>query len=89
MTLHGGGAYISEQTVMRSEDDMPGLVCYVRDKRKILRRSSVVFGPGDLYCSIWHVLSLAGIGAEDCAPAGFLRGHMLPSTLRVGQPHFA
>jgi predicted dithiol-disulfide oxidoreductase (DUF899 family) len=68
MASHGGGAYISEQTVMSGEDNMPGLVCYVREKGKILRKSSVVFGPGDLFCSIWHVLSLAGIGVEDWTP---------------------
>ena len=68
MASHGGGDYISEQTVMRGQDNTPGLVCYVRDNGSILRKNSVVFGPGDMFCSIWHVLSLAGVGAEDWTP---------------------
>jgi predicted dithiol-disulfide oxidoreductase (DUF899 family) len=68
LASHGGGAYISEQSVVPGGDNMPGLVCYVRDKGKIFQKSSTVFGPGDLFCSIWHVLSLAGIGTEDWTP---------------------
>jgi predicted dithiol-disulfide oxidoreductase (DUF899 family) len=68
MASHGGGAYISEQSVMPGEDNMPGLVCYARDKGKIFRKSSTVFGPGDLFCSIWHILSLAGISEENWTP---------------------
>jgi hypothetical protein len=47
---------------------MPGLVCYQMDKGKITRKGSTVFGPGDEYCSIWHILSLAGIGEDDWRP---------------------
>lgn len=68
MASHGGGAYISEQTVRRGGDNVPGLVCYVREKGKIFRKSSAAFGPGDLFCTLWHVLSLAGIGAENWTP---------------------
>jgi predicted dithiol-disulfide oxidoreductase (DUF899 family) len=68
MASHGGGSYISDQTVLRGEDNAPGLVCYIRDKGKIFRKGSVVFGPGDLFCSIWHVLSLAGIEVKDWTP---------------------
>ena len=68
MASHGGGPYISEQTVMGNGDNVPGLVCYVRHKGKILRKNSAVFGPGDLFCSLWHVLSLAGISAADWTP---------------------
>jgi len=68
MASHGGGAYISEQSVTPGEDNMPGLVCYRLDKGRILRTASAVFGPGDLFCSIWHILSLAGIGEDDWTP---------------------
>jgi predicted dithiol-disulfide oxidoreductase (DUF899 family) len=68
MASHGGGAYIFEQSVVPGVNNMPGLVCYIRNKGKILRKSSVVFGPGDLFCSIWHILSLAGIGVENWTP---------------------
>ena len=34
-------------------------------KRESCAANSVVFGPGDLFCSVWHLLALAGIGEED------------------------
>ena len=64
MASHGGGDYIQEQTVSPSQKNMPGLVCYVREGDKILRKSSAIFGPGDLYCPMWHVLALAGLGED-------------------------
>jgi predicted dithiol-disulfide oxidoreductase (DUF899 family) len=68
MASHGGGAYISEQSVVPGETNMPGIVCYQKEGEKIVRKNSAVFGPGDPFCGIWHVLSLAGIGAEDWTP---------------------
>ncbi len=68
MASHGGGAYAAEQSVVHGEDDMPGIVCYQRVGGKIVRKGSAVFGPGDLFCSIWHVLGLAGIREEDWTP---------------------
>ena len=34
----------------------------------ILRMSSCVFGPGDLYCAMSSLLGLAGIGVADWTP---------------------
>lgn len=68
MASHGGGEYIQEQGVVPGAGDMPGIVCYVRDGDQILKRNSAVFGPGDLFCSIWHILSLAGLGEADWTP---------------------
>ena len=68
MASHGGGDYIREQTVSPGEKYMPGLVVYTRSGDQITRKSSAIFGPGDLYCSIWHILALAGIPADDWTP---------------------
>jgi predicted dithiol-disulfide oxidoreductase (DUF899 family) len=68
MASHGGGPYAVEQTAMEGSDDMPGIVCYVRDGDRVRRKNSAVFGPGDLYCSIWNVLALAGIGEDRWTP---------------------
>ena len=65
---HSGGNYIREQTVMAGQDNMPGAVVYEREGDEIYRRSSAVFGPGDLYCSIWNLLGLAGLGDSDWTP---------------------
>jgi len=68
MASHGGGAYIKEQTVLKGELDMPGCVVYTKQGEAILRTSSAVFGPGDLYCSAWNFLALAGLGTDQFTP---------------------
>jgi predicted dithiol-disulfide oxidoreductase (DUF899 family) len=68
MASHGGGEYIKEQSVTAGRDNMPGMVCYVRKGGEILKMNGAVFGPGDLYCSIWHILSLAGVGETEWVP---------------------
>jgi predicted dithiol-disulfide oxidoreductase (DUF899 family) len=68
MASHGGGKYLDEQSVEPGEGNMPGLVCYQKKNGKIIRKNSTVFGPGDQFCSLWHILSLAGHGDEDWTP---------------------
>jgi predicted dithiol-disulfide oxidoreductase (DUF899 family) len=68
MASHGGGAYIQEQTAAPGGENVPGIVCYVREGDRVRRKNSAVFGPGDLYCSIWNVLALAGLGEEEWTP---------------------
>ncbi len=65
---HGGGAYIREQSVYTGDDNFPGAVVYERNGDTILRKNSCVFGPGDLYCSMWSLLGLAGLDDEDWTP---------------------
>jgi predicted dithiol-disulfide oxidoreductase (DUF899 family) len=68
LASHGGGAYIREQSVFNGDDNFPGAVVYERDGDAILRKNSCVFGPGDLYCSMWSLLGLAGLGEEEWTP---------------------
>ena len=68
LASHGGGEYIREQSVTPGQDNYPGIVCYIRQGDQIFRTNSTTFGPGDLYCSQWHVLSLAGMGEEQWIP---------------------
>ena len=68
LASHGGGKYIREQSVMEGDDNFPGAVVYVRDADTILRKNACVFGPGDIYCSMWPLLGLAGLGEEDWTP---------------------
>lgn len=65
---HGGGDYIKEQTVEPDQGNAPGAVCYELREGKIYRLSGTSFGPGDQFCSMWPLLSLAGIGVEDWTP---------------------
>ncbi|HQY88336.1 MAG TPA: DUF899 family protein [Tepidisphaeraceae bacterium] len=68
MASHGGGDYIREQSVIAGQNNMPGMVCYERQGDLIFKKNATPFGPGDLYCSIWNVLALAGIGEEQWHP---------------------
>jgi len=68
MASHGGGDYIQEQSVMSGDTNMPGIVCYALEGDRIIRKGSAVFGPGDLFCSIWHILALAGIDDSEWIP---------------------
>jgi predicted dithiol-disulfide oxidoreductase (DUF899 family) len=68
MASHAGTAYSSEQSVLPGQDDMPGIVCYTRQADQVFKLNAAVFGPGDLFCSIWHILALAGRGESDWTP---------------------
>ena len=68
LASHGGGEYIREQTLMEGTENMPGAVVYERDGDKITRKNTCVFGPGDIYCSMWSLLGLAGLSEEDWTP---------------------
>lgn len=68
MASHGGREYIREQSVVPDQNNMPGIVCYQRQGDQVYKLNSAVFGPGDQYCSIWHILGLAGIGEADWTP---------------------
>ena len=68
LASHRGGDYIQEQTVMDGERNMPGVVVYERNGDRITRKNASMFGPGDLYCSIWNLLGMAGLSEADWTP---------------------
>lgn len=68
LASHGGGKYIQEQSVMEDSDNMPGAVVYERKENTIYRKNNCVFGPGDIYCSMWSLLSLAGLDSNTWTP---------------------
>jgi predicted dithiol-disulfide oxidoreductase (DUF899 family) len=68
MASHGGGAYALEQSTIGGEDNMAGVVLYERKGDDIVRRNASSFGPGDLFCAQWHLLSLAGVGTDGWTP---------------------
>ena len=68
LASHSGGDYIQEQTVQEDQKNMPGAVVYERKDDKITRKNSSVFGPGDLYCSMWSLLGFAGLSDGDWTP---------------------
>ncbi|MCZ6642253.1 MAG: DUF899 family protein [Gammaproteobacteria bacterium] len=68
LASHGGGDYASEQTVQEGATNMPGAVVYERNGDDIVRKNAVIFGPGDLYCSMWNLLALAGLSEDSWTP---------------------
>lgn len=68
LASHGGGDYIQEQSAQAGVNNMPGVVVYERSGEAIVRKNSAVFGPGDLYCSLWNLLALAGLGEPEFTP---------------------
>ena len=68
LASHGGSKYILDQTVMADSDNMPGVVVYERKGDQVFRKNGAVFGPGDIYCAMWNLLALAGIGGEEWTP---------------------
>ncbi len=68
MASHGGGEYIKEQSVLAGEENLPGVVFYQIKDGKPQRKNSAIFGPGDDYCSMWSLLSLAGVSENEWAP---------------------
>ena len=68
LASHMGGDYIREQSTSPGHDNMPGAVIYETDGEVIRRKNVVVFGPGDMFCSAWNFLALAGLGVDDWTP---------------------
>lgn len=68
MASHLGGAYMVEQCGMAGHENMPGAAVYERESGTIRRRGRTVFGPGDLYSPVWHLLSLGGVEHGDWTP---------------------
>ncbi|MGE0528279.1 MAG: DUF899 family protein [Bdellovibrionales bacterium] len=71
MASHGGGKYISEQSVVGGDSNSPGIVCYERKDHKIYRKNASGFGPGDLFNPLFHIVTLGGIGFEEFTPQFF------------------
>lgn len=66
MASHGGGAYMSEQSI--GGGNYPGAVVYERRDGKIVRRGRTPFGTGDLYNPLWHLLALGGVAEGEFTP---------------------
>ena len=68
LASHGGGPYMKDQAAMGEYENMPGAATYERKGDTIYRKNGCAFGPGDLYCSMWNLLGMAGLGEADWTP---------------------
>ena len=73
MASHNGGEYIKEQSTSTDANNpaagnYPGVICYEKRGEKIYKKNSSPFGPGDEFCSIWNLISLAGDDESHWSP---------------------
>jgi predicted dithiol-disulfide oxidoreductase (DUF899 family) len=68
MASHGGGEYMKEQCLGTDGGNNPGMVAYIRKGNDIFRKNYATFGPGDQFCALWPMLSLAGFDWESWTP---------------------
>ncbi|MEM1436775.1 MAG: DUF899 family protein [Pseudomonadota bacterium] len=67
MASHRESNYLEEQGV-GGQGNYPGAVAYRKEGDQIYRLNAAAFGPGDLYCSQWNLLGLAGLTEADWTP---------------------
>ena len=68
MASHKDLPYTKEQTTLGEWADNPGATVYEKIDGKIFLRNKCFFEPGDIYCSMWPLLGLAGIENKDWIP---------------------
>ena len=68
LASHGGGDYMTEQSVQEGAGNAPGAVVYTRQGDIIRRKNAAIFGPGDSFCSAWNLLAMAGVGEDTWTP---------------------
>ncbi len=68
MVSHGGTDYMKDHNVTAGDSNSPGIVCYTRKGEQIFKKNFSAFGPGDQFCSLWNILSLAGFNSETWTP---------------------
>ena len=82
MASHGGGEYMKDQASFGEYENNPGAATYERRDGKVYQLNKCMFGPGDLYCPLWNLLGLAGIGSDEWTPQ--FRYWSLPEQLDDG-----
>jgi len=68
MVSHNRQQYYEEQVKASDYENCPGIVCYEKKGSELYRLGHAEFGPGDLYCSLWHVLAMAGYSSANWTP---------------------
>ncbi len=82
LASHRSSAYAADHIVVGEYENMPGAAIYLRENSKILKKNTCIFGPGDMYCSLWYFLALSGINENDWTPQ--FRYWQIPEKLEDG-----
>ncbi|MYD45923.1 MAG: DUF899 domain-containing protein [Gammaproteobacteria bacterium] len=65
---HRNCDYAKDHTTLGEYGNVPGAAVYVRKGDQILKKNACMFGPGDVYCAMWHIFALAGIKEDKWTP---------------------
>ncbi len=68
MVSHEGTSFASDMGYRRDDRWWPGVSVFQRDGDRIVRVSDTEFGPGDDFCSVFHLLELLPEGSEGWQP---------------------
>ena len=68
MVSHSGTSFAEDLGYHRDGHWWPGISVFQRDGARILRVSDTEFGPGDDFCSVFHLFSLLPPGNGDWQP---------------------
>lgn len=62
------GDFTAEMGYRHGDDVMPGFSSFRRDGEKVYRVGHSPFGPGDVYCGVWHLFDMLDEGADGWQP---------------------
>jgi predicted dithiol-disulfide oxidoreductase (DUF899 family) len=68
MASHGGGSFMLEQSNSSHGDNFAGISVFELRDSNIMLKNRSEFGPYDQFCSMWNLLSLAGLNEESWTP---------------------
>jgi predicted dithiol-disulfide oxidoreductase (DUF899 family) len=68
MVSHRGSEFAAEMGYRKNDSWVPGVSVFKRVGDQILRVSDTRFGPGDDFCSTWHLFDLIPEGADSWQP---------------------
>ena len=63
-----GNSFASDMEYQQGKRMLPGVSVFRRTEAGIVRVSDAPFGPGDDYCSVWHLFDLIPEGANGWSP---------------------
>jgi len=68
MVSHQGNSFAEDMGYTSKHGFEPGVSVFKQDGEQVVRVSDTTFGPGDDFCSIWHLFGLLPEGADDWQP---------------------
>jgi len=70
MVSHQGTAFAADMGYTGEHGFKPGVSVFKREGDSIVRVSDAAFGPGDDFCSIWHLFDMLPEGPDGWQPLG-------------------